>query len=138
SPAHGHLEIGIQRSIHRLEIDVAAEVAAEFDDHAAVHGGEVHVAVVVDLAESGADAAVHVGGVHAAAGGRAVDVHGAVHRADVDLHAFWHEHAELDADIVVADAAALAAAAVVAGRLFAPERAEEHVFAARADLLALD
>src|SRR6185312_4975084 len=123
SPAHGHLEIGIQRSIHRLEVDVAAEVAAEFDDHAAVDGGEVHVAVVVDLAESGADAAVHVGGVHAAAGGRdfeiavhrrgvdfggrAVDVHGAVHRADVDLHAFWHEHAELDADIVVADAAAL-------------------------------
>src|SRR6185369_14042537 len=43
-----HLEVREQRSVHRFQIDVAAEVAGEVDDHTAVHRLELHVGVRID------------------------------------------------------------------------------------------
>src|SRR6476646_11557427 len=50
--AHRHLEVREQGPVHGLEVDVAAEVAGEVHDDAAVHRLELHVRVGIDAAHS--------------------------------------------------------------------------------------
>src|SRR6185437_1272511 len=145
-------EVGIQRAVHRFEIDVPAEVGRELDADAAVHRRELHIGVGIDAADTGADAAVDVAGVDRSAARCdidlavdragidlrrcAVDGHGAVDRVHADFDALRHEHAEIDPYIVVAHAAVAmrVVAVLVASRAVPPEGADHDAGIVRAEL----
>src|SRR5947209_871821 len=112
-----HLEIGVQRTVERLQVDICSEITTELDDDVPGNGREAHRSVGIQPPQFRTHVAVDAGRVDRPASGAdfdfavdrggfdlrrcPIDGHRAVDRVHADSYTFRHEHSEFDGDIVV-------------------------------------
>src|SRR6185312_3898518 len=148
--AHGEGEVGRERSVDRLHVDVGVEAVRQLRGDRTVDGAVAEVAVARQGIHAHAYVAVHGAGVDRTGGGGGFDgsVHGvrfdgrggagntdvAVHRTGVHPHAFRQLHGEMHRYVVGASVIVVRVVTVfVASVAFIPKRADGHVAAVLRD-----